>query len=203
VKATLDLPMINQPGSQGYYCSGGVAVVGRMIENAVHMQLSEFAQANLFQRLGISRADWAWNYNLSNANKEFSQIHLRSRDMLKLGMLFTNSGRWQGRRVISSSWVQSSLTEQSHVDNTSYGYFWWRPWLRVDTADGPQRVDLAAAQGNGGQKIYLLPQYDLVAVFTAAAYNTEGTPPNKIMAGVILPTLISAYSRKAASSASK
>ncbi len=203
VKATLDLPMINQPGSRGYYCSGGVAVVGRMTENAVHMPLPEFAQANLFRPLGISRADWVWNYNLTNANKEFSQIHLRSRDMLKFGMLFANGGRWQGRQVISSSWVRASLAEQSHVDNTSYGYFWWRPWLNVDTANGRQRLDLTAAQGNGGQKIYLLPQYDLVAVFTAGAYNTESAPPNKIMAEVILPALISAYGRKAASSTSK
>ena len=33
VKATLDLPMINDPGTKAYYCSGGVAVVGRAIEN--------------------------------------------------------------------------------------------------------------------------------------------------------------------------
>src|SRR6185369_14471862 len=39
VKATLDLPMINDPGTKGYYCSGGVSVVGRMTENAVHMSL--------------------------------------------------------------------------------------------------------------------------------------------------------------------
>jgi CubicO group peptidase (beta-lactamase class C family) len=203
VKATLDLPMIANPGSQGYYCSGGVAVVGRMTENAVHMQLPDFAQANLFGPLGISRADWIWTYNLTNANKEYSQIHLRSRDMLKLGMLFANGGRWQGRQVVSSSWVRASLAEQSRVDNTGYGYFWWRPWLNVETPNGPQRVNMSAAQGNGGQKIYLLPQYDLVAVFTADDYNSDGAPPNKIMAKIVLPALISARSRNTASSPPK
>ena len=102
--------------------------------------------------------------------------------------------------VVSSSWVQASLAEQSHVDNTGYGYFWWRPWLNVETPNGPQHVDMSAAQGNGGQKIYLLPQYDLIAVFTAGDYNSEGAPPNKIMANIILPALISARSRNAASS---
>src|SRR5665213_1541087 len=80
VKATLDLPMIDDPGTQGYYCSGGVAVVGRMTENAVHMRLPEFAQANLFGPPGILRADWVWNYDLTNADKDYSQIHLRPRD---------------------------------------------------------------------------------------------------------------------------
>jgi CubicO group peptidase (beta-lactamase class C family) len=192
VKATLDLPMINEPGSKGFYCSGGVAVVGRLTENEVHTKLPEFAQANLFGPLGISRADWVWNYDLTNADKEYSQIHLRPRDMLKLGIVFANDGRWHDHQVISSSWVRASIAEQSHVDNVSYGYFWWRPWLNVETPNGPQHVDVVAAQGNGGQKIYLVPQYDLVAVFTAGAYNVDGTPPNTIMAKIILPALMSA-----------
>jgi CubicO group peptidase (beta-lactamase class C family) len=195
VKATLDLPMIAEPGTKGYYCSGGVAVVGRLTENAVHMRLPEFAQANLFGPLGISRADWVWNYDLTNADKEYSQIHLRPRDMLKIGILLAHGGRWHGLQVISTSWVRASLAEQSHVDNVSYGYFWWRPWLNVETPGGSEHVDVVAAQGNGGQKIYLVPQYDLVAVFTAGGYNAESTPPNTIMAKIVLPALMAATKR--------
>jgi CubicO group peptidase (beta-lactamase class C family) len=192
VKATLDLPMINAPGTHAYYCSGGVAVVGRRIENAVHMPLPEFARANLFEPLGMAQSDWKWNYDLTNSNKEFAQIYLRPRDMLKLGLLFADGGRWHGKQIISESWVHASLANHSHVDNTSYGYFWWRPWLNVETPTGSQHVDLMAAQGNGGQKIYLLPQYGLVAVFTGGGYNAESTPPNTIMAKIILPVLIEA-----------
>ena len=203
VKAILDLPMINDPGDKAYYCSGGVAVVGRLIENAVHMPLPEFAQANLFGPLGISRADWTWNYDLTNADKEFSQIHLRPRDMLKFGILFADGGRWHGRQAISTSWVHSALSEHSHVDNVSYGYFWWRPWLNVETPGGSRHVDLVSAQGNGGQKIYLVPQYDLVAVFTGGGYNAESTPPNTIMVKIILPALIASRSRSKEASPGK
>jgi CubicO group peptidase (beta-lactamase class C family) len=193
VKATLDLPMINNPGSKGFYCSGGVAVAGRMTENATHMYLPDFAQKNLFGPLGIPRTNWTWNYNLTNANKEYSQIHLRPRDMLKLGILYADGGKWKGHQVISSSWVQASLAIQSQIDGTDYGYFWWKPYLNVPTPSGIQRVHFSAAQGNGGQKIYLLPQYDLVAVFTAGDYNSNGAPPNKIMINIILPALIAAH----------
>jgi CubicO group peptidase (beta-lactamase class C family) len=196
VKATLDLPMINDPGTKGYYCSGGVSVVGRMTENAVHMLLPEFAQKHLFRPLGIARSNWTWNYDLTNADKEYSQIHMRPRDMLKLGILYADGGRWHGRQIISESWAHTSTAEHSHVDNVSYGYFWWRPWLNVETSTGSQHVDVVAAQGNGGQKIYLVPQYDLVAVFTAGGYNAESTPPNAIMAKIILPALIEAASRR-------
>lgn len=203
VKATLDLPMINDPGTAGYYCSGGVAVAGRMIENAVHMRLEEFAQANLFEPLGIARADWTWNYDLTNADKEYSQIHMRPRDMLKFGILFADGGRWHGRRIVSESWVRTSLAEHSHVDSVSYGYFWWRHTFDVETASGSQQVVVPAAQGNGGQKIFVVPQYDLVAVFTAGGYNADATPPNTIMEKMILPRLAEAAKRGKVSSAQK
>ena len=193
VKATLDLPLINDPGTKAYYCSGGVAVVGRLVENAIHMRLPEFAQANLFGPLGIARTDWVWNYDLTNANKEYAQIHLRPRDMLKLGILFAQDGRWHGRQVLSSAWVHAALAEHSHVDNVSYGYFWWRPWLNVEAPGGAQHVNVVAAQGNGGQKIYLVRQFDLVAVFTGGGYNAESTPPNTIMAKIILPALMAKH----------
>ena len=189
VKATLDLPQINDPGKTGYYCSGGVAVVGRVVENAVRQYLPDYAEAHLFRPLGIRRQDWIWNYDLTNNDKEFSQIRLRPRDMLKLGILYADGGTWHGKRIISRAWVEASLKAQSTVDNTGYGYFWWHPWLNVDG----KRVDFSAAQGNGGQKIYILPQYHLIAVFTGGDYNSNGAPPNKIMVTLILPKLIAAY----------
>lgn len=195
VKATLDLPMIHAPGTQAYYCSGGVAVVGRLVENASRMRLPAFAAANLFGPLGIARTDWKWDYDLTSTDKEYSQIHLRPRDMLKFGILFADGGRWHGRQIISQAWVHTSLAEHSHVDNVSYGYFWWRPWLNVATPTGAQHVDVIAAQGNGGQKIYLVPQYQLVAVFTGGGYNAEATPPNTIMAKIVLPALMNAANR--------
>jgi CubicO group peptidase (beta-lactamase class C family) len=203
VKATLDLPMINDSGTAGYYCSGGVAVAGRMIENAIHMKLPEFAQANLFGPLGIAPADWTWNYDLTNADNEYSQIHLRPRDMLKFGILFADGGRWHGRQIVSEAWVRTSLAEHSHVDGVSYGYFWWRHAFNVETPAGAQQVVVPSAQGNGGQKIFVLPQYDLVAVFTAGGYNGDATPPNTIMEKIILPRLVEVRGQGREASAQK
>jgi len=192
VKATLDLPMATAPGTAAHYCSGGVAVAGRVVERAVGTSLPAFADTALFRPLGIAPGTWRWNYALTSTNREFAQIHLRPRDMLKLGMLYADSGRWQGRQVLPAAWVAASLAEQTTLENTGYGYFWWRPWLRVTTPAGETRVTLHAAQGNGGQKIYLVPQYGLVAVFTGGAYNVGSSPPNAIMAEVILPRLVAA-----------
>ena len=192
MKATLDLPLITDPGTMARYCSGGVAVVGRSIERTVGMSLPDFAHTQFFTKLGIPRSAWRWNYTLNNTNREYSQIHIRPRDMLKIGMLYTNGGQWAGTQVLSRTWIDASLAEQSSIDGTAYGYFWWRPWLNVSTPTGDRRVTMNAAQGNGGQKIYLVPSLDLVAVFTGGDYNSGGSPPNRIMSQVILPPLLKA-----------
>lgn len=187
-KAVYDLPQIHDPGKVGFYCSGGVAVVGRVIENSVHQALPDFAERYLFAPLGIPRENWTWNYDLTRSDQEFAQIHLRPRDLLKLGVLFADGGQWHGRQILSKAWVTASLAHQSTVDNTAYGYFWWRPWFEV----GGKRVYVSAAQGNGGQKIYILPEYRFVAVFTGGNFNSQ-SPMNRIMIQEILPRLMKAY----------
>jgi CubicO group peptidase (beta-lactamase class C family) len=196
VKATLDLPLIHEPGTQGSYCSGGVSVVGRLVENATHAYLPDFAQKSLFGPLGISRSQYEWNYTLTNADKEYSQIHLRPRDMLKLGILYKDDGQWHGKQILSAHYAHDALSAMAQVDDSDYGYFWWRPWHNVEMPNGPERVYIAAAQGNGGQKIFVLPEYDFVAVFTAGSYNAGGSAPNRIMNTVVLPRLLTAHGGK-------
>ena len=54
--------------------------------------------------------------------------------------------------------MAASLAARAQVEDTGYGYYWWRPRLWVATpGGGGTRVTLNAAQGNGGQKIYLVP----------------------------------------------
>lgn len=50
--------------------------------------------------LGMRRQDWRWNDILSKENREYAQIHLRPRDMLKLGILHAKGGMWQGKGVL-------------------------------------------------------------------------------------------------------
>jgi CubicO group peptidase (beta-lactamase class C family) len=160
----------------------------------VGQSLPDFAQDALFAPLGIRRPDWTWDYRLMNANREFAQIHLRPRDMLKLGILYADGGRWHGRQVLPARWVAASLAPHSRVDDAEYGYFWWHLSMRVRTPTGEHRVTYSAAQGNGGQKIVLFPQYQLVAVFTGGAYNVS-SPMNRIMADVVLPKLVAEHQK--------
>lgn len=185
VKFILDLPVVNQPGTKGSYCSGAVAVLGKAIENKSGQYLPDFAKTNLFEPLGISNV--RWNYRLDSTNQTVAQVYLSSRDLLKFGLLYLNKGQWQGKQVISSSWIEKSLGKYSQLGSKQYGYFWWHQRFTV----GGNVAEAWLATGNGGQKIFIFPAYNLVAVFTGGNYNSRtDTPPNELVPKYILPAVM-------------
>jgi CubicO group peptidase (beta-lactamase class C family) len=191
VKTFLDLPVVAERGTVARYCSAGVMTTGRMVELATGQPLPAYAQQVLFDPLGIRARGVRWNFTLSTENAgTFAQLRMRPRDMLKLGILFQQQGRWNGRQVVPAEWVRRSTARQTEIGDTGYGYYWWTPWLSVSTASGRRRVDMVAAAGNGGQKIFLVPSLDAVIVFTGGAYNAEDTPPNAVMVDILLPALL-------------
>jgi CubicO group peptidase (beta-lactamase class C family) len=191
-RAFVDLPVLAEPGTTGRYCSFGFITAGRIIELAAGKPLAEFAQEVLFDPLDISPAQSRWTFVLDRSQRnEFGQIYLRPRDMLKLGLLIHQRGVWQGRRVISESWIDAAVARQSRVDDSDYGLGIWHRWYGVTTPSGTQRVETIMLSGNGGQKVYIVPSLELVVVFTGGAFNVE-SPTNTIMAGVLLPALLEA-----------
>ncbi len=190
VRSAMALPMIADPGTWPRYCSAGSHAAGRIVETASGRDLLDFCQARLFGPLGISGVRWPHAPVAANA-ATFGQLYLRPRDMLKLGILVLREGVWRGRRVVSREWVDRSTSPLTRIGSRRYGYLWWRQRFHLDAPGGGTDVDTILASGNGGQKIYVAPALDLVAVFTGGNYNSdEDTPPNAIMGSVLLPQLV-------------
>jgi CubicO group peptidase (beta-lactamase class C family) len=181
VRFVLDLPMAEAPGGAGRYCTGGVILLERIVEKAGGWSIAEFAAENLFGKLGITNYRWRFKPDSSSFD-DACQLHMRPRDMAKLGLLYMNEGKWKGSQVISKEWVKASLTKQAVVRGVDYGYLWWLQWLNVDGT----RVDGVAAKGNGGQRIYLWPSLDMIAVITGSNYN-EQSPADEILIKYVLP----------------
>lgn len=181
IEFTLDLPMIDVPGGKGMYCSGNPIILGRIIEKATKMPLPDFAKQTLFKDIGIK--NFVWNFKPDASSSEtFCQIYLSPRDMGKLGLLYLNQGLWNGKQVISKGWVQESLTKQSVVQGVNYGYLWWLKYLDVNGV----RYNGKAAQGNGGQKIYIWEEQNMVTIITGGNYNSQ-SPSDQIIQKYILP----------------
>lgn len=182
IQFTLDLPMVDVPGGKGMYCSGNPITMGRIIEKAAKMPLPEFAKQTLFKDLGIKNFTWNFKPDASSA-ETFCQVYLNSRDMAKFGLLYLNKGIWNGKQVISKEWVNESFTKQSVVQGVNYGFLWWLKYLMVDGV----KYTGKAAQGNGGQKIYVWEEQNMITVITGGNYNSQ-SPSDEIIQKYILPS---------------
>lgn len=186
VKFTLDLPMSDTSGGKGMYCSGNPIVLGKIIEKTTKQSLPDFAKNNLFTPLGIK--NFEWNFKPDRSSSEtFCQLYLTSRDMAKFGLLYLNNGKWNGRQVISEKWVNQSFQKYSVVQGVNYGYLWWNKYLEVDGI----KYYSFAAQGNGGQKIYIWRELNLIVVTTGGNYNSQ-SPSDDLIRNYIL----SSFSKK-------
>ncbi len=116
-----------------------------------------------------------------------SGLRLRPRDLARIGQLVLDGGRWNGRQIIPEDWLAQSFTVRVTVrgDDIGYGYQWW---LSRPSYSGPQ---LYAGMGNGGQRLFIVPQLDLVVVVTAGNYNRRKASRQStiLVTDVILPNV--------------
>ena len=181
IKYTFDLPMLDTPGTRGRYNSGNPITLGRIVEKASREPLAQFARENLFSPLGITRFNWNFKPDRSNA-ENFCQLYLTPRGMAKFGLLFLQDGSWKGRQVVPAEWVKESTTKQSVVAGVDYGYLWWLKYLDA----GSTRYYSFAAQGNGGNKIYVFRSLNLVVVTTGGEFNAQSSA-DELIKQYILP----------------
>jgi hypothetical protein len=93
-------------------------------------------------------------------------LYLTPRDLARLGYLYLQNGRWGDQQLLPADWVSTATARHTTQDNgLGYGYLW-----TVDPAQGSY-----SALGLAGQEIYVIPERNLVIVFTAAlpSYQTD------------------------------
>lgn len=183
VKYTLDLPMVSEPGKTSSYCTGIALTIGKLIEIVSGENLESFAKENLFDKLGIKNYHWRFAPDYSSRTT-FSQKSLTPREMLKWALLYKNKGMWNGEQIISSDWVDKSFATYGIGE---FGYLLEHKYITVDG----KRFDSYMASGNGGQKINIWPELDMITVFTGGNYNSYmlygvSTPPNRMIPNYIL-----------------
>jgi CubicO group peptidase (beta-lactamase class C family) len=162
----LSLPVVEPAGLVWNYSGGATALIGGILRRATGKRFDVLAAALLFDPLGIADVTWTW---LPNGDpKDWCCLWLRPRDMAKIGQLVLDRGRWKEARVVSESWINAAAAPQ--IKTTQGGYYYgYQFWLGASSASS-RRIDWVAAAGQGGQRIFIVPTLDLVAVVTAGNY---------------------------------
>jgi len=170
----LNKPLVSTPGTAFLYSGGNTAVLADTLVRRTGKPFEEIARAELFEPLGIT--EWEWAKDSSDRPLAHAGLRLKPRDMLKIGRLVLQKGKWRGRQLIAREWIEQMTRTQiqtqvdffsGHGEKLGYGYQWW-------TGTSPHHGGLvawSAAVGNGGQRICVVPQLDLVIVTTAGDYG--------------------------------
>lgn len=196
-KFTLDLPIRGFPGWQAKpkdspygrswsYCTAGATTLGVVLERAVKKSVQDFARDVLFAPMDITSLKWQ-SQPLGTAMTG-GGLELRSRDLLKLGQLYLDGGKWNGRQIISPTWVEASISAHANArEETDYGYLWWLQTFHVHG----RSLHSYGMYGTGGNKVLVFPDESLVVVVTTTNYHVDG-------AGALSDKLIVDYVLQAA-----
>jgi CubicO group peptidase (beta-lactamase class C family) len=161
VQFVLEQPMAAEPGSRFVYSSGVTELLAQVLKSATGRQADEYAAEHLFPPLGIER--FHWKRTPTGHSDTEGGLYLEPRDLAKLGYLYLKDGVWNGQRVLAEGWVAASTRAAIAVNDQSgfkYGYQWW---VLPPTARRPPAF---AAIGYGGQYLVVVPDLELIAVFT-------------------------------------
>lgn len=185
VKYTLSLPMVQEPGRASSYCTGCPLALGRLVEIVTGMDIETFAGKNLFDPLGISNYNWTFDPN-AKTETDFTHTAMTPRDLLKIAKMYKDGGNWKGQQIVSKNWV----TKTFDMEQGDYGYLWEHKYFVVDG----KQYNSYMASGNGGQKINIWPEQNMITVFTGGNYNSyqlygRSTPPNEMIPEYILKAL--------------
>jgi CubicO group peptidase (beta-lactamase class C family) len=149
------------------YCTAGVTTLGAALQAAVKEPLERYAQRRLFGPLGIRHAQWQ---RLPDGRhvQAGGGLSLRSRDLLKLGQLALQGGRWDDRALLPADWIARSTTPKARMpDGVEYGYLWWLHAFDV----GGRTVNTWAMNGAGGNTVQVIPALDAVVLVTSSNFQ--------------------------------
>lgn len=159
IRIVLTKPFLSVPGSTFFYNQGPPQLALGILKQVYNLSATDSIVNSLFDPLGID--DFIWEQHEDGLHIGGLGLHLRPRDLARIGQLCLQKGSWDGSQIVSSEWIDqaTSMHVIPEMTGTSFGYgfYWW-----ID-----EENEAFFAMGDGGQYLYIVPGKDLVIVHTA------------------------------------
>lgn len=175
VRFALTVPMAAPPGERWAYASINSVLLGEIVSSATGRDLEDYANEKLFAPLEFG--PFHWRRGPQGRVAAQGNLALRSRDLLKFGLLLLQQGEWRGRQLVPERWIGEATrprVELPHDREAGYGelykgyaYHWWTGAEHF----GAVTIPFYFASGSGGQRLFVIRDLDLVVVVTSSAYG--------------------------------
>ena len=154
LRLCFDGELTYEPGEVYKYTDADFYLMSRVVSEVTGKSLCDFLRPALMETMGFS--ELAWSTCPQGYSMGATGLYLRTKDMVKLGVLWLRGGDWFGKRLVSEDWVQKVLDR---------GYEFT---LKTETADGKWY----GKGGMRGQMLTFNPSQGL-----AVAWNAYGKVP--------------------------
>ncbi|MBS1612674.1 MAG: beta-lactamase family protein [Bacteroidetes bacterium] len=150
------------PGTQWRYKNSDPQVLTLALENAVGMNMSDYATEKLWKPIGAEHdALWIVDKKNEGTEKSYCCLHTNAHDLAKVAMLYKYQGNVDGVQIVDTSYIKESLTPVNVMSDKGklqnrYGYLWW-----LNNVDG---IGDFSMEGLSGQYVAVIPSQDLVFV---------------------------------------
>ncbi len=171
------------PGQVFHYVSIDTHALGMLLRHLYRKPLAELLQERIWQPLGME-GDAYWSLDSEDRHGveiAFCCLNAKLRDYAKLGRLYLNKGRWEGKQLLPESYVREATRPAGpawepgvspfHYGPRGYGYQWWVP------RDYQQEY---FASGVWGQYVYVSEPERLIIARTSVDPDFRGNMAESI-----------------------
>ena len=149
-------PIIREPGQSFKYLSGDTQLLAMTIERATGQKLSSLVYDWFWNPIGAeNNALWQVDNLKTNTEKAYCCFNSNARDFAKFGKLFKDYGKWNGKKLLDSSFVKKA-TSKRFDKSPYYGYGFW--------LGNHKGMDYFSMRGHLGQYVIVFPKQNIIIV---------------------------------------
>lgn len=159
----LGMKEIEEPGVNFIYQSGVTQLLAFIVEKATGENISSYVSRKFWTPMNAEE-DALWSLDKKDGiEKAYCCFNSNARDFARFGQLILNEGEWNGKQLISSSYLKEATTPDTSLlfkeyneTNHCYGFQFWHL-----TYNG---MEIPYMRGILGQYIFIIPDLNAVVV---------------------------------------
>jgi len=124
-KVVTGLKVVNTPGTFYKYASGDTQMLAIILERATGKKVYHYLEESFWKPLGSENSTlWQVDSEDHDLVKAYCCIASNAKDFARLGKLYKDHGKWNGKQLLDSAFIAKSITPR-FAESPEYGYGWW------------------------------------------------------------------------------
>jgi CubicO group peptidase (beta-lactamase class C family) len=174
------------PGEKYAYWDSAMNLFGLTLARIAGEPLEDILKKRIMDPISANPANWKWGVRKevkdikanSGSGNAGGHVQIAAREMARFGHLMLNRGKWDGKQLLSASWVEQATTVQvpaklanahpkGEIEGSGrYGFNWW---VNGTNLAGQRKWPAApastfAALGHNNNRMWIIPDWQMVIV---------------------------------------